>query len=135
MRSTFRKSRKNPEKPDTDKSVTNKTVMVKPDAAKPHPDKWKPKGTNTLKSFFFKCNFKDCNRSYRYEHNLVAHQKVHFLFDFLCEFCGKGFFQKASFFNHLNVHNGIYPFECKLCNKGFRAKNRLRDHMKHKHNL
>ena len=49
------------------------------------------------------------------------------------EECGMKFYNKTSFDNHMNVHNGIKPHKCRDCGKAYADSGARNKHFKHCH--
>ena len=47
---------------------------------------------------------------------------------FKCQFCGKGFVQKANMQAHERIHTGERPYKCQFCNEGFVQLTRKKQH-------
>ena len=45
-----------------------------------------------------------------------------------CQFCGKGFVQKANMQAHERIHTGERPYKCQFCNEGFVQLTRKKQH-------
>jgi len=52
---------------------------------------------------------------------------------FTCSYCNKGFFEKALYKDHLNIHTGERPYVCKLCNASFASQGNYGAHMRQTH--
>ena len=51
--------------------------------------------------------------------------------------CGKKFYNKTSYDNHMNIHNGIKPHKCRECKKAYSdsgARNKCQRKCKNKAN-
>ena len=53
---------------------------------------------------------------------------------FPCETCGKKFYKKKKYTDHLNVHAGLRPYQCPLCPLNYSTDETYRSHLKHSHN-
>ena len=55
-----------------------------------------------------------------------------------CDVCGKGFYQKGAFQDHMNTHTGEKPYKCKFCSACFASKGNhamhQRGHLGHRRN-
>ncbi|OWF43270.1 Zinc finger and BTB domain-containing protein 7A [Mizuhopecten yessoensis] len=51
-------------------------------------------------------------------------------YKFKCQQCGKGFYQKYRYEQHLRKHANIRSYICSLCHRGFFSRDALRDHTK-----
>ena len=55
-----------------------------------------------------------------------------------CEVCGKGFYQRQAFQDHMNIHTGEKPYKCRFCSSCFASKGNhamhQRGHLGHRRN-
>ncbi|XP_029448502.1 oocyte zinc finger protein XlCOF6-like [Rhinatrema bivittatum] len=73
----------------------------------------------------------ECDQSFRNEHNLIIHQRVHTgVKPFTCSECGKSFSHKRTLSVHQTIHTGVKPFQCSECDKWFRHKGNLKLHQR-----
>lgn len=81
------------------------------------------------------CSFAGCNKSFASKVSLRAHFICHNkeFKSFVCEKCGKRFFYKLSFTQHLKIHSGVRDKECETC--GFKAisSTHLQRHIRARH--
>ena len=84
----------------------------------------------------FKCDYKDCDKSFKTKGGLVKHQRLHTgEKNFVCKYkdCGKSFAQKDQCIRHQRTHTGEKPYQCHICNKKFTSISTLSSHRKYKH--
>ena len=79
-----------------------------------------------------------CGKSFRDNHSRKLHELTHTeTFQFFCNECGKGFYQKCMLVYHTErVHsenNGEKPFQCSDCGKAFKNKQYLYTHIYNNH--
>ena len=48
---------------------------------------------------------------------------------FVCKFCGQKFFEKRSYYGHINKHMAVKPYNCSVCNLEFGYKYSLERHL------
>ena len=76
-----------------------------------------------------------CQRSYvtkggLTEHVCKMHKKV---FRYRCETCGKGFFGRCVYHDHIAAHTGVKRYTCSICYMMFTNKRALKSHVLHFH--
>lgn len=80
----------------------------------------------------FKCD--QCPYESVSKNNFNLHKWVHVPDNqrpFQCDFCGKGFSQRAVMLTHRKrIHLGIKPAQCPQCGKGFGSNSDLKDHIR-----
>lgn len=54
--------------------------------------------------------------------------------NYICNYCGIGFFQNQTLRIHLRKHTGEQPYKCNLCNRAFSQSGALSSHRK-KHKI
>ena len=81
--------------------------------------------------------FDTCPKIFKTKKGLSQHRQTHDMnFRKLCcpqEKCGKKFYNKTSFDNHMNVHNGIKPHKCRNCGKAYADSGARNKHFRHCH--
>ncbi|CAG2103194.1 unnamed protein product, partial [Medioppia subpectinata] len=81
----------------------------------------------------FKCDFNNCNKSYKQKCHLNRHKNIHLNVRFICDFneCHQTFSQKQDLFRHKScVHLNERKFKCneENCDKKFNTKYKLNSH-------
>ena len=76
-----------------------------------------------------------CQRSYVSKGGLRKHvNKMHKkLTTYRCETCGKGFFDRCLYQDHIAAHTGVKRHTCSTCEMTFTYKTSLRAHVLHIH--
>ena len=71
------------------------------------------------------------------EHNRFQHERHKYQPAFKCEFCGKTFFRKCNYDNHIVKHDDSRPYPCTHpgCGLAFKRPKTLKSHVDLKHNL
>ena len=77
------------------------------------------------------CNIVLSSKAILKRHYLVKHSSGEK--PFVCDVCGKGFFQKFRLIGHLRFHTGEKPFSCEHCGKLFTYKCNMQVHIKKWH--
>lgn len=83
------------------------------------------------------CVIETCRKMFKDKAALRAHLICHKKHEkdpaFFCDQCGKGFFYKLSFTQHLKIHSGVRDKECEIC--GFKAfsTTHLQRHIRARH--
>ncbi|XP_066498595.1 uncharacterized protein zgc:66443 [Hoplias malabaricus] len=75
----------------------------------------------------YKCSH--CRKSFSELKKLQMHQQAHER-AFVCNWCGKGFYQSADLRRHLRTHTGERPYRCTWCSKSFSQRSNLRRHVR-----
>ena len=74
---------------------------------------------------------KICHRTYKSQHTLKSHSKVHDENNPIkCKYCGKMWSKMAALKRHLSVHSDERPFQCEICHKRYKLLNSLKTHKK-----
>ena len=84
----------------------------------------------------FKCDYKQCDKSFRLKRTLVKHQTIHNGEKiFICHYkdCGKSFTRKHSLVVHQRIHTGEKPYQCDICKKKFGRHSTLSSHNAYRH--
>ena len=55
------------------------------------------------------------------------------LMKYQCEICGKGFFGRSLYLDHVAAHTGVKRYTCLICVMGFTNKGALKRHVLHFH--
>ncbi|XP_067661674.1 zinc finger protein 62 homolog [Haliotis asinina] len=82
----------------------------------------------------YKCKF--CDLHFTYASTRRRHQRTHIpeeCMNFMCNICGKKFYDQCDFDRHMLGHSGEKPFMCDVCGKTFATKALLRSHL-NRHN-
>ena len=81
----------------------------------------------------FTCS--QCQRSYVSENGLQKHiARMHRkLYTYRCETCGKGFFGRSVYHDHIAAHTGVKRHTCSICEMKFMNKSTLKKHVLHMH--
>ncbi|XP_046371412.2 zinc finger protein 62 homolog [Haliotis rufescens] len=82
----------------------------------------------------YKCKF--CDLHFTYASTRRRHQRTHIpeeSMNFMCNICGKKFYDQCDFDRHMLGHSGEKPFMCDVCGKTFATKALLRSHL-NRHN-
>ena len=58
-------------------------------------------------------------------HDNSIHKKIE---TFKCDICGKGYFRRSEYINHMNSHNDVKPLQCEECGKRFQHNRDLKRH-------
>lgn len=117
------------------KAHTMNVTVKKPDA-KPKSDAHQPKRAPEIDQYLIKsdkamiCNI--CNKQLATRNSARSHiEMIHFkIKNYTCGECGKAFYLKKDFSDHLRLHTGVSPYECSMCGKKFRTASMLNDHRK-----
>ena len=76
-----------------------------------------------------------CQRSYVAKDGLKQHvDGMHRkLYTYRCETCGKGFFDRSVYHDHIAAHTGVKRHTCSICEMKFMTKSTLKKHVLHFH--
>ena len=76
-----------------------------------------------------------CQRSYVTKDGLKVHvDRMHKkLYRYRCETCGKGFFGRSVYHDHIAAHTGVKRHTCSICDMKFMNKSTLKVHVLHLH--
>ena len=76
-----------------------------------------------------------CQRSYVTKYVLKQHvDRMHNkLYRYRCETCGKGFFGRSVYDDHIAAHTGVKRYTCSICDMIFTNKCALKAHVLHFH--
>lgn len=79
-----------------------------------------------------KLNCKECGKFLPSKNNARSHiEMVHLkIKNHDCSLCGKGFYLRKDYEDHVRVHTNDTPFQCGQCNKKFRTSSLLSEHRK-----
>ena len=77
----------------------------------------------------------ECQRPYVTKCGLTEHvDKIHKkLYRYRCETCGKGFFGRCEYHDHVAAHTGVKRYTCSICDIMFTHKRALKAHVLHIH--
>ena len=64
--------------------------------------------------------------------SLARHRRIHHSGrnKFICEHCGRQYYERDAYIGHINKHIGSRPFSCTTCKLSFRHKCNLNRHLK-----
>ena len=81
----------------------------------------------------FACS--QCQRSYVTKRGLNEHvARMHRKrYTYRCETCGKGFFGRSVYHDHVAAHTGVKRHTCSICEMKFMNKSTLKKHVLHIH--
>ena len=90
----------------------------------------KPEGKASNPTNKFKCEYRECNKSFAYSRNLwLRVQKIHVKISFKCDQFNRIFTENASLKKHIEVvHKKLKNYKCDLCDKLFGKKPSLDSH-------
>ncbi|XP_058803381.1 zinc finger protein 184-like isoform X2 [Phymastichus coffea] len=71
-----------------------------------------------------------CGKSFKKEHQVTQHIKIHDTKQFECDICSKMFTTKYFLKKHKRLHSGEMPYKCNICDKTFTFQQSY-----HKHRL
>ncbi|KAK2157790.1 hypothetical protein LSH36_184g01007 [Paralvinella palmiformis] len=86
-----------------------------------------------------------CGKGFSYRETRDRHRKAfHFgIYSFMCQFCGRGFYDNVALKGHLSQHTGerayscvvhlASPYTCRFCGKGFSYPETVQRHEKAAH--
>jgi KRAB domain-containing zinc finger protein len=82
----------------------------------------------------YKCDFENCKKVFRNIDRFRKHKLRHKgIKDFVCNQCGKSFYENRLLRNHLNSHTGLKPYVCEWpgCEKRFANSSLLSGHRRY----
>lgn len=116
------------EKIDSSKIIDG---LVKDSGKKNTAKRGKNKNSNEGSEKAHKCNYADCNKSFRKPSDLIRHVRTHTgERPYQCEHCNKSFAVKCTLNSHMQVHAGTKSFCCEICNHHFATKGSLKVHLR-----
>lgn len=80
-----------------------------------------------------------CSICHVFSTNLSTRMRLHIeqkhlkKYSYYCDICSKGFFDRSSIIEHLNLHSGVKPHQCETCGMNFSLGTTLRAHRFKKH--
>lgn len=76
-----------------------------------------------------------CGKGFSYRETRDRHRKAfHFgIYSFMCQFCGRGFYDNVALKGHLSQHTGERAYSCVSCGAKFSYRSTLTRHLKKLH--
>ncbi|CAG5000111.1 unnamed protein product [Parnassius apollo] len=96
-----------------------------------NPAKYKEHMREHASMAIHKCQI--CAKTFSDKSNYCKHVKVHNLYSFICDKCGKKFHLKKCLIDHLQMHESRPPASCLQCDMSFSTGSKLKRHLKYKH--
>lgn len=87
----------------------------------------------SVESGMYQCPF--CSKEFSHVSKYSAHKLRHMRTKptFVCDICGKGFYDKSKLNNHGVVHTEERPFQCEICSHKFKAQSAVNRHIRNRH--
>ncbi|CAO1393432.1 unnamed protein product [Diamesa hyperborea] len=71
-----------------------------------------------------------CNLEFHTNYEKVIHMKTCNQRKYICDYCGKNFFQKQIMTKHLRIHAGSLVYSCEICGKSASNSHDLQTHLR-----
>lgn len=71
-----------------------------------------------------------CNLEFHTNYDKVIHMKTCNQRKYVCDYCGKNFFQKQIMTKHLRIHAGSLVYSCEICGKSASNSHDLQTHLR-----